>query len=106
MTEIDAGRNPLFERIREEVRRIPGRVATYGQIARRLGMPRWRGPSVGRWTPRTGPMTCHGIEWSTRREKQPAGRRGAELQRSLLEDEGVVFGIGGRIDLARFGWEE
>jgi len=35
----------------------------------------------------------------------PAGA-GAELQRALLEDEGVEFDLYGRIDLKRFGWSE
>ena len=30
---------------------------------------------------------------------------GGELQRVLLEDEGVEFGINGRIDLKQFGWD-
>jgi methylated-DNA-protein-cysteine methyltransferase related protein len=29
---------------------------------------------------------------------------GAELQRALLEDEGVEFDLSGRIDLGRFGY--
>jgi methylated-DNA-protein-cysteine methyltransferase-like protein len=32
-------------------------------------------------------------------------RPGAERQRELLEQEGVVFNERGRVDLKRFGWQ-
>jgi methylated-DNA-protein-cysteine methyltransferase-like protein len=32
-------------------------------------------------------------------------RRGAELQRKLLESEGVVFDDRQRIDMTRYGWD-
>jgi methylated-DNA-protein-cysteine methyltransferase-like protein len=37
----------------------------------------------------------------------PRGGPGWEegYQRHLLQEEGVVFSAGGRVDLARFGWE-
>lgn len=35
----------------------------------------------------------------------PVGSELAELQRGLLEDEGVCFDAEGRIDLARFVWK-
>lgn len=30
---------------------------------------------------------------------------GYELQRAMLGDEGVAFGIGDRIDLNKYGWD-
>jgi len=89
------------------VRRIPrGRVATYGQVAKLAGLP-GRARQVG--------YAMYALPRDTRvpwqRVINAAGRvsrrrvPGAELtQRMLLEREGVRFGSGGRIPLARFGW--
>lgn len=90
------------------VERIPlGRVATYGQIAALAGFPgnaREVGYALaalaeGTDLPWQRVINARG-EVSLRRE---AGRDG--FQRHLLEEEGVVFGPGGRVDLARFAWE-
>jgi methylated-DNA-protein-cysteine methyltransferase-like protein len=89
------------------VRRIPrGRVASYGQVARLAGLP-GRARQVG--------YAMHALPSGTRvpwhRVVNAQGRislrrrPGAELtQRMLLEREGVRFGPGGRIVLARFGF--
>lgn len=85
----------------------PGRVATYGQIAATAGFPgnaREVGYALaalpeGTDLPWQRVINARG-EVSLRRE---AGRDG--FQRHLLEEEAVVFGPGGRVDLARFGWE-
>ena len=97
----------LYERIYEEVGRIPhGLVVTYGQVARRVGMPRRRAPRSGtRWRSsdeaRQGRASL-GIAWST-----PKGRRAiGEEQVRRLEAEGVIFDDNGRIDLHVYGWHE
>ncbi len=96
-----------YEKIYFVVRRIPrGRVATYGQVAHLAGLP-GRARQVG--------YAMYALPRGTRvpwqRVINAAGRisrrrvPGAELsQRMLLEREGVHFGPGGRISLARFGW--
>jgi methylated-DNA-protein-cysteine methyltransferase-like protein len=84
-----------------------GRVATYGQIAALAGLTgsaRQVGFALaalpeGTDLPWQRVINARG-EVSLRREP---GRDG--LQRHLLEEEGVVFGPEGRVDLARFGWE-
>jgi methylated-DNA-protein-cysteine methyltransferase-like protein len=98
----------VYERIYTVVRRIPrGRVASYGQIARLAGLP-GRARQVG--------YAMHALPAGTRvpwhrvvnAEGRVSRRRvpGAELtQRMLLEREGICFGPGKRIPLARFGWK-
>jgi methylated-DNA-protein-cysteine methyltransferase-like protein len=84
----------------------PGRVATYGQIARMLEQPH-AARTVG-WAMRALPEGS-GVPWF--RVVNAAGRislRGSEgvaEQRRLLEAEGVSFGHDGRIDLLCFGWD-
>ena len=35
----------------------------------------------------------------------PRGPGAAEMQRVLLEEEGIPFDEGGRVDLERYGWD-
>jgi len=90
------------------VRRIPaGRVATYGQVAALAGMP-GAARQVG-WA-------LHALNeeddvpWqrviNARGEISSRGTPEIEdLQRSLLESEGVDFDPKGRVDLARYSWK-
>lgn len=99
-------RSNLYGRIWRQVARIPrGRVATYGQIASLAGLGR-NARQVG--------YALHalpeGVAVPWQRVVNAAGRISLphedgryDLQRALLESEGVVFARG-RIDLARFGW--
>jgi methylated-DNA-protein-cysteine methyltransferase-like protein len=96
-----------FEQIHKVVRCIPrGKVATYGQIARLIGMP--RGARTVGWALRATPDGMD-LPWQRVVNSQGAislssGSPGAVLQRTLLEEEGVVFDAQDRIDLTRFGW--
>jgi methylated-DNA-protein-cysteine methyltransferase related protein len=92
------------------VKRIPrGRVASYGQLAATLGLPR-HARHVGNAlanTPETIKIPWHRVvsargEISIRRKNWQSGSD--ELQRILLEAEGVVFTPSGKIDLDRYGW--
>ena len=84
------------------VMRIPkGKVCSYGQIARLAGYPR-NARMVGRCMDDSIPwyrvVTGPG-------KISPRGLDGNDdLQRFLLESEGVEFGANGRIDLECFGW--
>jgi methylated-DNA-protein-cysteine methyltransferase related protein len=101
---------PRFQRaVYGVVRQIPeGRVATYGQVAAILGYPR-AARAVGtalHWLPRD---RLGAVPWQ--RVINAAGRisyRGdvyrPDLQRRLLEDEGIVFRPNGSVDLRRFRW--
>lgn len=96
----------FYDRVYELVKTVPpGRVTTYGAIARALGAPRasraagyalgaldvgsdvpwWRVVNVG------GKISPRGEGFE------------AAMQRELLEAEGVEFGLGSAIDLGRYG---
>jgi methylated-DNA-protein-cysteine methyltransferase-like protein len=103
------GDNPTHRRFYDVIARIPrGRVATYGQVAALAGLPR-RARMVGQALR----STPEGLEIPWQRVVNAQGtisRRGGlgweeGYQRHLLEEEGVVFSAGGRIDLDRFGWD-
>lgn len=97
-----------FDRICAAVMSIPaGRVATYGQVAEMAGLPR-RARLVGSTLKNL--TEDSGVPWhrvvNARGEISLRPRAHAVTeQRILLEDEGVEFRSGGRIDLRIYGWE-
>ena len=96
-----------YQRIYAVVRRVPrGRVATYGQIATLAGLP-GQARQVG--------YALHalsddsGVPWQ--RVINAQGRVSAraapgwdDVQRQLLEREGVDFDGNGRVSLAHYRW--
>lgn len=90
------------------VRRIPvGRVATYGQVAALAGMP-GAARQVG-WA-LSALDEDDDVPWhrviNAQGEISPRGTHEAvDLQRALLESEGVELGHRGRVDLRRYAWE-
>ena len=97
----------IYERIYQVVSRIPaGRVVSYGQIARHLGMPR-AARTVG-WAMRRCPegLPWHRVVNSQGKVSTRGSAAGTPIQRALLEEEGVEFGLSGRIDLLTHGWDE
>jgi methylated-DNA-protein-cysteine methyltransferase-like protein len=109
-----ARRAPAGAAIRQErfyrvVERIPeGKVATYGQVAALAGLPRnarlvgYALASLpdGSDVPWQRVVNARG-EVSLR-AADDLGASG--FQRHLLEEEGVVFGLDGRIDFERYLW--
>lgn len=101
-------RNSFFTQVYKVVGLIPpGRVATYGQIARILDMPR-SARTVG-WALRALPEG-HDVPWQRVVNAQGTisfsrDSAGAAIQRALLEDEGIIFDKQGRIDLKVYGWK-
>jgi methylated-DNA-protein-cysteine methyltransferase-like protein len=93
-------------RVIELVRSVPrGRVATYGQIARMAGHA--RGARLVSYILHAL-SEKHGLPWH-----RIVNRRGGislepgygyELQRALLEQEGVAFDAAGLINLGTYGW--
>jgi methylated-DNA-protein-cysteine methyltransferase-like protein len=99
----------VFEKIYRLVMRIPrGRVMTYGQIARLLE-ERYSPRLVG-WAMHATPHDERNIPWHRVINSQGAISTGRvilhepELQRLMLEAEGIVFDHRGHCDLAVFQW--
>ncbi len=97
-----------FDRIYAVVRRIPcGMVASYGQVARLAGNPRWA-RVVGyalHVNPDPAGIPCYRVVTRDGRTAPAFAFGGADAQRALLEAEGVGFLPDGRVDMARHGWE-
>lgn len=97
----------FYQRVYQIVARVPpGKVVTYGQIARHLGMPQ-RARTVG-WAMRRcpGDLPWHRVVNAQGGLSQGAYLGRCSLQRALLEEEGVTFDSAGRVDLMAFGWDE
>jgi methylated-DNA-protein-cysteine methyltransferase-like protein len=94
------------QRVKSLIKKIPpGKVATYGQIATLAGNP--RGSRTVAWV----------LHSSTRKENLPWHRvinskgmislppsSGYETQKSLLENEGILFDENDKVDFNRFLW--
>ena len=93
-------------RVKTVLRAIPrGRIASYGQVAQLAG-----NPGAARQVVRIL-HTCalpERLPWHRVLRKNGEIAlppwRGGEEQRARLEEEGVEFGFGDRVDFDRFGW--
>lgn len=83
-----------FEKIYEVVKRIPeGKVASYSQVAAMAGNPRWS-QVVGyalHSNPSPGEIPCHRVVRKDGRVARSFAFGGENVQRMLLEGEGVSF---------------
>lgn len=102
--------NKNYHNIYEIVKKIPyGKVATYGQIAALAGIGR-NARMVG-YALFSLPDDLE-IPWHRVINRKgeisysPARNQHDNLQRKLLELEGIVFDMNGRIDLKNFLWNE
>jgi methylated-DNA-protein-cysteine methyltransferase-like protein len=97
------------QRIWLTVAAIPaGRIATYGDIAQRAGMPgaaRRVGAALRR-LPRGSAVPWHRVVNASGRSSLPPGSRGEDRQLALLAAEGVLLGKGGRAVLTRYRWTD
>jgi methylated-DNA-protein-cysteine methyltransferase-like protein len=97
-----------YEKIYRAVRRIPrGRVATYGQVAELAGLE-GRARQVGyalHALPSGSRVPWHRVVNARGEISLRSGSDSHELQRLLLESEGIRFDGRGRIDLGRYGWK-
>lgn len=96
----------VFEKIYEQVRRIPrGKVATYGQIAVLAGNSRWA-RVVGyalHSNPDPDGIPCYRVV-NRLGELAPAfAFGGAEVQAELLRADGIEV-TDGRVDLEKYLW--
>ena len=103
----DRDTDGFFNRVYDMVRQVPcGMVATYGQIAKLVGEPR-RARYVGyalHVNPEPGDIPCHRIVFAGGRLAEGFAFGGPEVQRALLEDEGVAFLANGHVDLQASRW--
>ena len=96
----------VFEKIYEVVKNIPyGKVATYGQVALLAGNSRWA--RVVGYALHNNPdpqnIPCHRVVNREGRVASGYAFGGSDIQRELLEKEGIVFEKDGHIDLQKFG---
>jgi len=101
-----------YEMVWDLVRQIPfGKVATYGGIAKMLPPPqgvefeayRAFGP---RWVGGAMANCPDDVPWQRviNSKGEISQRPGAQRQKELLLEEGVVFNEKDRIDLKKYGW--
>lgn len=96
-----------FQKIYEVVKKIPkGKVCTYGMVAELAGNRRWS-RVVGyalHVNPEPGIIPCHRVV-NRFGETTPAFAFGGEdVQRQLLENEGIKFTKDGKVDLKKYMW--
>ena len=100
-----------YAQVWDLVRQIPqGKVATYGQIAKMLPPPqgveleayRTFGP---RWVGGAMANCPNDVPWQRviNSKGEISQRPGAQRQKELLLEEGVIFNEKGRVDLKKFG---
>ncbi len=97
---------PLYESIYRLVRQVPpGRVITYGQVAKLVGgcSARMVGYAMA--------ALQEGMDVPWQRVINAKGRisphgfgYGSALQRQLLEEEGIIFRPDNSMDLETYGW--
>lgn len=96
-----------YERIYAVVRSIPrGTVATYGQVARLAGNPRWA-RVVGyalHVNPDPEGIPCYRVVDRNGCTSSAFAFGGSDVQRALLEADGIPFLLDGRVDLAACQW--
>ena len=96
----------IFAQIWALARQIPpGKVATYGQLARWAGSPRLA--RAAGYAMHTAPadVPCHRVVNRLGGLSDAFSPEGRETHRMLLEMEGVGFRPDGTVDLERYQWE-
>lgn len=96
----------FHEKAVEQIKNIPsGKIATYGQIAALSG------------SPKAARQVVRCLHSSSEKEKLPWHRvinsqgkiglksyQGYEMQKAMLEDEGIVFGLNDIVDFNKYQW--
>lgn len=100
-------RETFYDRVYEMVSRVPrGRVITYGHVALLLGAPS-AARAVG-YALHSLPRGSNVPWWRVINAQGAISLKGrgaqADLQRQLLEEEGVLFGADDRTDLGVYRW--
>lgn len=97
-----------FEMIYSVVRQIPrGRVASYGQVAALAGNPRWS-RVVGyalHVNPDPEGIPCYRVVTKNGGLSEAFAFGGINVQRELLERDGVEFTPDGRVVMEKYRWK-
>ena len=99
---------PVYSRILDVVRQVPhGQVATYGQIALIVGdcTPRMVGYCLASLEFDSDVPWQRVINYQGRVSPRSSGH-GSQVQREMLEAEGVKFDARGRVSFRKYGWME
>ncbi len=95
------------EQVYEYVKKVPcGKVTTYGDIARALGAPR-ASRIVGRalhFNPQPGIIPCHRVVFRDGSLADSFAFGGREVQRAVLESEGVEI-TDFTVNMSKHRWE-
>src|ERR1700733_13604400 len=97
---------PDYDAIRRVIASIPpGRVSSYGEIAKRAGLP-GRSRLVGRVPGESDGLNLpwHRVLRSSGHSAFPPGSRGFREQSQRLRVEGVVV-VNGRVNVQIYGWQ-
>lgn len=104
----DPQSQPLYEVIYERVKQIPsGQVATYGQIAESIGLygrARQVGYALFQVAPDSEIPWHRVVNAQGKISRSPIRQGNDDLQRILLEREGIVFDTQERLNLSRYRW--
>ena len=99
----------VFKRIYEVVKRIPrGKVASYGQVARLAGNPKWS-RVVGyalHCNPDPDNIPCYRVVTKDGRPSKAFVFGGFQEQVYLLTQDGIGFLDDGRVDMEHYQWSE
>lgn len=93
-----------FKRIYQIVEKIPeGKIMTYGQIAKlaKVATPRIVGFAMhSNKTPETVP--CHRVIFTNGSLTPGYAFGGIEIQKKILQEEGVIVDKNGKVDISKF----
>lgn len=98
----------FYKKVYEIVMQIPcGKVLSYGDVARLAGSPH-ASRQVG-WAlhcnPRPGVIPCHRVVFRDGSVSSGFAFGGPEVQRAMLQAEGVTFNENNKIDMQKYRWE-
>ena len=102
-------REGFFDRVYEVVRQVPtGRVVSYGQVAALVGEPRkarFVGFAMHASPGMAGGVPCHRVVFKDGSLAPGFAFGGPDVQREMLEAEGVLFRPNGKVDMRKCAWE-
>lgn len=105
----DEKSDSVFARIYSVVKKIPkGKVASYGQVARIAGNPKWA-RIVGyalHANPDPENIPCYRVVTKDGSLSTAFVFGGIQMQRHLLSSDGVGFDQDGNVDMPRFQWRQ